>query len=414
MRRLVLLVLLLSAVAGCADPPPLVLPDLALTDRAFSRTVTAHTLSSIVGGNRVDLLQNGDEIFPAMLTAIRGARTSITFANYIWQTGPIADELAEALAERCRAGVGVNVLVDAIGSHAMTKENRELLSRSGCHFERFRPLNPFDFRRVNNRNHRRVLVVDGRIGFTGGTGIGWQWVGDGRTPGYWRQTDVRVEGPIVRDLQAAFAENWRDQTSIVLGGDTYFPADTGPRGDIAAQVVRSSRGGGASEAFALFILAIEGARTSIALTSPYYVPDREIADALARAVARGVKVSVLISGVADTFIDRMVRVASRASFGRALEDGVKMYEYQATMLHSKTVTIDGMWSVIGSVNLDNRSFSLNHEGSLVAYDAGIAKRLEAIFEADLRHAQEVTLEEWKRRGIGRILEPVLLPIRNAL
>ena len=389
------------------------MPSLALTDPGFSRTVTAHTLSNILSGNRVELLQNGDEIFPAMLSAIRGARTSITFANYTWQTGPIADEMAEALAERCRAGVGVSVLVDAIGSHTMTEENRELLLRSGCHFERFRPLNPFDFRRVNNRNHRRVLVVDGRIGFTGGTGIGWQWVGDGRTPGYWRQTDVRVEGPVVRDLQAAFAENWRDQTSILLGGDAYFPSEA-PRGQVAAQVVRSSPGGGATEAFSLFMLAVEGARTSIALTSPYYVPDRELADALARAVARGVKVSVLVSGVANTFLDRLVRVASRASFGRALEDGVKVYEYRKTMLHAKTVTIDGIWSVIGSINLDNRSFSLNHEGSLVVYDAGIARRLQAIFEADLRHAEEVTAEEWKRRGVGRFLEPFVFPIRNAL
>ena len=413
MRWIVPLVLLAGTVAGCADPPPLVLPTLAIGDRAFARTVEAHTLSGIVGGNRVELLQNGDEIFPAMLAAIRGARTSITFANYIWQTGPIADEMAAALAERCRAGVGVNVLVDAVGSHAMTKENRELLSSSGCHFERFRPLSPFDFRRVNNRNHRRVLVVDGRVGFTGGTGIGWQWVGDGRTPGYWRQTDVRVEGPIVRHLQAAFAENWRDETSIVFGGDSYFP-ETPPRGDISAQIVRSSPGGGATEAYALFILALEGARKSIMLTSPYYVPDNEIADALARAVARGVKVSVLVSGVADTFIDRLVRVASRASFGRALKDGVKVHEYKAAMLHSKTVTIDGIWSVVGSVNLDNRSFSLNHEGSLVVYDPGIARKLEAIFAADLTLAQEVTLEEWQRRGIGRILEPILLPIRNTL
>ena len=399
---------------GCTSPPPLIAPSGALTDRAFARTVEAHTLGGILAGNRVELLLNGDEIFPAMLAAIRSARLSITFANYIWQTGPIADEMAEALAERCRAGVGVSVLVDAVGSRDMTKENRELLMRSGCHFERFRPLNPFDVRRFNNRNHRRVLVVDGRVGFTGGTGIGWQWTGDGRTPAHWRQTDVRFEGPIVRDLQAAFAENWRSETGILLGGEAYFPADGVPAGDVSAQVVRSSPGGGSSEAFALFLLALEGARRSIVLTSPYYVPDHEIADALARAVQRGVKVSILISGVADTLIDRMVRVASRASFGRALRDGVKVYEYHATMLHAKTVTIDGAWAVVGSVNLDNRSFSLNHEGSLVMYDARIARRLEAIFEDDLRFSREVTLEEWRTRGVGRVLELFVLPIRNAL
>jgi cardiolipin synthase A/B len=413
-RAAAAIVLLASALAGCASPPPLIATDVSIGDRAFARTVEAHTLGGIVAGNRVDLLLNGDEIFPAMLTAIRGAHASITFANYVWQTGPIADEMAEALAERCRAGVGVHVLLDAVGSHEITDENRNRLIGSGCHFVRFHPLNPLDVRRFNNRNHRRVLVVDGRVGFTGGTGIGWQWTGDGRTPGHWRQTDVRVEGPIVRHLQAAFAENWRDETGVLLGGEAYFPAEAPARGDVSAQIVRSSPGGGSSEAFALFVLALEGARTSIALTSPYFVPDREIADALARAVHRGVRVSVLVSGVADNFIDRVVRVASRASFGRALQDGVKIYEYRATMLHSKTVTIDGRWAVVGSVNLDNRSFSLNHEGSLVVYDPGLARRLEAIFEDDLRRAQEVTLEEWTRRGIGRFLEPFVLPIRNAL
>jgi cardiolipin synthase len=413
-RGVVAVVLLACALAACKTSPPLVTPDVAIGDRAFARTVEVHTLSPILGGNRVDLLLNGDEIFPAMLSAIRGARTSITFANYYWQTGAIADELAEALAERCRAGVGVNVLLDAVGSHAMTEENQGRLVRSGCHFVRFRPLNPLDFRRLNNRNHRRVLVVDGRFGFTGGTGIGWQWTGDGRAPRHWRQTDARVEGPVVRYLQAAFAENWRDETGILLAGDAYFPPDGPPRGDVVAQVVRSSPAGGSSEAFALFLLALEGARKSIALTTPYYVPDAQIADALARAVARGVRVRVLVAGVADNFLDRVVRVASRASFGRALEDGVKIHEYGPALQHAKTVAIDGTWAVVGSVNLDNRSFGLNHEGSLVVYDRGIAQRLEAIFEEDLRYAREVTLEEWRRRGLGRFLEPVVFPMRNAL
>ncbi len=200
---------MLAALAACSRQPHYIALDVAVEDRAFARAAEGHTLSGIVPGNRVELLLNGDQIFPAMLAAIRGARASITFANYIWETGDIADQMAAALAERCRAGVGVNVLVDAVGSHLMTKENQHLLEYSGCHFVRFNPLNPLNPRRFNHRNHRRVLVVDGRLGFTGGTGIGYKWTGDGRHPGHWRQTDVRVEGPIVRHLQSVFAESWR-------------------------------------------------------------------------------------------------------------------------------------------------------------------------------------------------------------
>lgn len=403
------------AIAACSHSPSYIAPDVVAGERSLAAAIEAHTLSGITAGNRVDLLLNGDEIFPAMLAAIRGARVSITMANFYWETGAIADEIAAALAERCQAGVGVNVLVDAVGSHRMTRENREILERSGCAFVRFRPLNPFNVRRINNRNHRRVLVVDGRVGFTGGTGIGEKWTGDGRRPGHWRQTDVRIEGPIVRQLQAAFAENWRDETGVLLAGDAYFPElPPDPRGGLSAQVVKSSPGGGSTEAFTLFLLALEGARKSIVLSSPYFVPDRQIEDALARAVARGVRVSVLVAGEADNLVDRLVRSASRAEFGRALASGVKIYEYRGAMLHAKTVAIDGVWATVGSVNIDNRSFGLNHEGSLVIYDAGIARRLETIFADDLRFAVEVTLEEWRRRGIGHFLELFFLPVRNTL
>ena len=413
MRLRIAVVLLAAALVGCSSSPSYVTSPVAIGDRAFARAVEAHTLSAILPGNRVDILLNGDEIFPAMLAAVREARLSITLANFIWETGAIADELAAALAERCRAGVGVNVLVDAVGSRLMTKENQALLRESGCHFVRFNALNPLNPMRFNNRNHRRVLVVDGRIGFTGGTGIGTKWTGDGRQPGHWRQTDVRVEGPIVRHLQAAFAENWRDETGILLGGDAYFP-DTPARGELSAQSVKSSPTGGSSEAYALFLLALDGARKSIQIGSPYFVPDHEISDALARAVRRGVQVSVLTTGTADNLVDRVVRLASRAEFGPALAAGVKIHEYQGAMFHSKTLTIDGTWATIGSINLDKRSFALNHEASLVVYDAGLARRLEEIYRDDLRRAREVTLEDWRRRGVGHFLWFFVLPVRNQL
>lgn len=411
--RTLTVVLILSALVGCSHSPRYVPPEVEVGTREFARAVEAHTLSGLVAGNRIELLLNGEQILPAMLAAIREARASVTLANYIWETGAIADEFATALAARCRAGVSVNVLVDAIGSREMTKENQERLQGAGCRFERFNPLNPLNPRRVNHRNHRRVLVVDGRIGFTGGTGIGVKWTGDGRQPGHWRQTDVRAEGPIVRFLQATFAENWRQQTGVMLAGDAYFP-ELEARGQLTAQNVKSSPGSGSREAYALFLLAIEGARKSIALSSPYFVPDDEISEALARAAARGVRVSVMVAGEADTLLDRVVRLASRAEFGRALEAGVKIHEYRGALLHAKTVAIDGLWAAIGSINLDQRSFGLNHEGSLIVYDAGIARRLEAIYAEDVRFAKAVTLEDWKRRGIGHVLELFFLPIRNQL
>jgi cardiolipin synthase len=408
------MLLLLAALVGCARPQPQYLvPDLEASDTSFARTLEAHTLSPRIPGNRATILLNGDEIFPAMLAAIRSARRTITFTTYLYQDGDIADQVADALAERCRAGVGVNVLVDAVGSHKMSREVRDTLRRSGCHFARFRPLNPLNVRRVNGRNHRRVLVVDGRVGFTGGSGIGAKWAGNGRQPGYWRQTDVRIEGPIVRHLQGAFVDLWRDTTGMILGGDEYFP-DLAQRGDLVAQSVKSSPGGGGTEAYTLFLMSIEAARSSINITTPYFLPDERISTALVTAARRGVRVSVLIADKADNLVDRAVGVASRQALGRVLAGGVKVYEYTAALLHSKTLVIDGTWASIGSVNVDNRSFALNHEVNLAFHDTGIARRLDATFHEDLRFAREVTYEMWKRRGAARILELFVVPLRNQL
>ena len=412
-RRALVAAALLTIAACASSRPPWLAPDIRIGDRTFARAIEGHTLSAIVPGNQVELLLNGDEILPAMLAAIRGARTTITLATYLYEDGAIADEIAAALAERCRAGVGVAILVDAVGSHRMSEENRDLLQRSGCHLERFRPLSALNPRRVNRRNHRRVLVVDGRIGFTGGTGIGTKWTGDGRQPGRWRQTDVRVEGPVVAHLQAAFAETWREATGVLLGGDAYFP-ESEPRGRVLAQAVKSSPTGGNSEAYALFLLAIESARTSIALSTPYFVPDERMRAALLNAAARGVRVSVLVNGVTDNTPDRLTRRASQQAYGAALAAGIRIYESRRAMMHAKTLAIDGLFANVGSMNLDPRSFGLNHELTLVIHDAAVARRLETIFADDVREAREITAETWKRRGVGRVLELFVLPFRNAL
>ena len=414
MTRALIGVTVLILLAGCGHrPPPFFVQEVRAGDATLMRTIQAHTLSEIVPGNRVTLLLNGDEIFPAMLGAIRSATTTITFANFSYEDGPVAEEMADALAERCRAGVGVNVLVDAVGSQKMPDRARQAMQRSGCHVTVFHPLNPLDLRRFNHRNHRRVLVVDGRVAFSGGVGVGTKWTGNGRQPGHWRQTDVMVEGPVVRHVKAAFAEVWRETTGMLLSGPPYLP-EPRRRGGVLAQAVMSSPNGGSAESYTLFLLAIESARSTINLTTPYFVPDTGMSAALAKAAQRGVRVSVLTAGVADNLQDRTVRVASRHSFGRALDAGIKIYEYRDALLHSKTLTIDGIWATVGSTNFDRRSLALNHELNLIFYERTIAQRLDEIFRDDLRIAQEVTREEWERRRAARFFEWFVLPLRNTL
>jgi len=400
-------------LAGCTlSRPHYITPDVNVGEPAFMRTIEAHTVSSLIEGNRAQLLLNGEEIFPAMLAAIREARSTITFANFIYEDGAIAGEMAAALAERCRAGVAVNVLLDAVGSSQMPRQYWTRLEDAGCQIAWFHSLNPFAIKRINHRNHRRILVIDGRVGFTGGTGVGEQWTGDGRQPEHWRQTDVRVEGPIVRSLQAAFAENWRDSTGILLGGDRYFPAPE-RRGDLAVQSVKSSPSSGAAEAYLLFLLTIDGARKSIHITNPYFVPDDAMADALVRAARRGVSVSIITAGVAQGVLDRLVRQASRAHYPRASKAGVKIYEYGPALLHAKTMVVDGQWVSIGSANLDNRSFALNNELNLVFMDRGIADRLIRVFEEDLKYSRPVSDDDLKQ-GLNQFFYLPLLPLRDQL
>jgi len=387
--------------------------DVVVDRPTFVRTLEGQADAELVQGNRAQVLLNGDEIFPAMLAAIRQAKVTITFANFIYEKGDIAREMAEALAERCRAGVGVNVLLDAVGSKNMPKAYKETMKRSGCHVASYHSLNPLALKRINHRNHRRVLVVDGRIGFTGGTGVGEKWTGNGRGRDHWRQTDVRVEGPIVRQIQSAFAENWRDATSVLLSGDAYFP-EIRARGRLAAQTIKSSPASGAADAYLLFLLAIEGARSSILLTNPYFVPDGMMTDAIVRAVKRGVDVSIIAAGAADTTLDRLVRQASHAHFGRVLDAGAKIYEYGPALLHAKTMVVDGRWVSIGSANLDNRSFNLNNELNLAFMDRALAARMTDVFREDLKYAKPVDYDDWRRRRVRNAFYLPLIPLRDQL
>lgn len=412
-RSLAILLLVGLGLVGCARVHPhVVLPDLRLGEPSFFPTLEAYTIAPILGRNGVDLLLNGEEIFPAMLDAIRAARKTITYAQYYFEEGPVARDLVEAFAERCRAGVEASILMDAFGALEMPAEYVEALKKSGCRVEMFRPLSPLAWNRANYRNHRRVLVVDGRVGFTGGSGVSRKWMGNGRVEGHWRDTDARVRGPVVEYLQGAFAENWLEATGIVLGGESYFPRPVSPAGEAYAQVVRSSPAGGSFAMYTMFLLAISSARRTIFLTNPYFVPDGAMEDALAGAVARGVRVVVLVPGVID---HNIVRQASRGKFGKMLKAGVKIYEYRAALLHAKTMVVDGVWATVGSTNLDNRSFALNDELNLVVYDAGFARRLEKVFADDLTHSAKVDYRAWRRRGLtDRLLEFLATPIRPLL
>ena len=267
----------LLLVAACGrTPPPRTLPDVAVDDPAFAATVQAHTAAPVSADNRVELLLNGDQIFPAKLAAIRSARASITYAEYFYAEGPIAAEIAQALAERCRAGVQARVLVDGVGALSMKREHRRTIEDGGCRLATFRPIGPLALRRNNHRNHRRGLVVDGRLGITGGSGVSWKWMGDGRAREHWRDTDVRLEGPAVAELQAAFLENWREATGEMLGGPAFLPPARRVDGGVTAQVVRSSWADDGQPMASLFLLAIAGARRSIHVTNPYFVPDRPL------------------------------------------------------------------------------------------------------------------------------------------
>jgi cardiolipin synthase A/B len=414
-RALPLWTVLFVVVLTCACArvyPHIALPDLALGEPSFFPTLEAYAAAPIVGGNRADILLNGEQIFPAMLEAIRGAQYTITYAQYFYEDGPISRDLAEAMAERCRAGVGVNILLDAFGTLSMPKEYSDAMSRSGCHVAWFRPLTQYIFHRYSNRNHRRILVIDGRVGFTGGSGVSRKWMGNGRTENHWRDTDIRIQGPAVEYLQAAFVENWLEATGVVLGGEAYFPRPIAPGGDVYAQVVKSSPAAGSFAMYTTFLLAVNSAQRSIHITNPYFVVDQRMREALITARRRNVRVMVLVPGAID---HNIVRQASRRQFGDLLRAGIQIYEYAPALLHSKTMIIDGVWATVGSTNLDNRSFAVNDELNVIVYNRDVAQRLEAAFTDDLTRSRRITFEEWKKRGItAKLLETLALPIRDLL
>ncbi len=411
-RIAVFLALVLVVISGCATVAQhYSIEAVQLGEPSFFPSLEANTGAPITPGNRVDILLNGNDVFPAMLEAVRSAKRSITFEQYVWEKSDVSEELALAIAERCRAGVGVNMLLDYAGSLKFPDGYAKTLRTAGCHLAWFHPLQPWQVWRFNHRSHRRILVIDGRLGFTGGFGISEKWTGDGRTKGNWRDTHARVEGPAVEYLQAAFGQDWRETTGIVLAGEAYFPRLT-PVGDIHAQVVASSPATGSYDAYMLFLLSIESARREILITNPYFVPDDRMGQALLAAVARGVRVEVLIPGAID---HPLVREAGRRGFGPFLRAGIKIYEYTPALLHAKTMVVDGVFTSLGSTNFDNRSFALNQEVNLTVYDRRVGQRMEQIFAADRAYSRPITLHDWTHRSLkSRIYGLISIPIKDQL
>ena len=366
---------------------------------AFLYACEALTGAPVSEGNELDVLVNGDAIFPAFLETIRGAQRTIDLETYVYWRGDIAVEVAAALCERARAGVEVNVILDAVGTAKMDRDLAREMREAGVSVAFFRPPKAYAIRQINKRTHRKLLIVDGCVGMIGGVGIADEWTGDAQDPDHWRDTHVRVRGPVVRGLQGAFAENWLEATGDVLVGDAYLPELEPVDGGGPMQLVRSSAGVGDTEVEALYFLAIASARQTLDLTAAYFAPRPAFVDALCDAADRGVRTRVLVPG---SHIDKeFVRTAGRAEYERLLDCGVEVFEYGPTMLHAKTLCIDGAWASIGSVNFDNRSFQLHDEATLCVRSDRVAAQLTEAFEADLRVSEPFDVERWRRRPLRK-------------
>lgn len=366
----------------------------ALDDPRFMHELGVLLGPPFLQGTQVRALLNGDEIFPPMLAAIRAAQVSITFETYIYWAGDIGREFATALAERARQGVKVHVLLDWVGSAKMDDSLVAVLTQAGVQVKRFHPPHWSHLGRLNNRTHRKLLIVDGRVGFTGGVGVAPQWTGHAQDPAHWRDTHFEVAGPVVAQMQSVFIDNWIKVTGDVLHGPDYFPA-LAPAGPASAQMFSSSPSGGSESMQLMYLLAVTAASRSIDLSAAYFVPDALTLQALVDALKRGVKLRIVVPG---KHIDSdAVRRASRATWGPLLSAGATIAEYGPTMYHCKLMIVDGLLTSVGSTNFDNRSFRLNDEATLNIVDKAFASAQTATFEADLALAHRVSHAEWQAR-----------------
>jgi cardiolipin synthase A/B len=363
-------------------------------DPQFLRTMGVMLGPPLLAGNRAETLVNGHQIFPAMLKAISEARKTISFETYIYWEGTIGKQFVDALVARARAGVKVHVLLDWVGSGKIDTSYIEEMERAGVEVKRYNRPHWYTFGRFNNRTHRKLLVVDGRIGFTGGVGIADLWSGNAQDRDHWRDTHFLIEGPAVAQMQSAFHDNWVEVTGKVLHGADYYPP-LKPVGPHYAQIFTSSPGGGGESMQLMYLLSIAAASKNIRLSASYFVPDKLSVDTFVAALNRGVKIQIILPGpIVDTDV---VRRASRAAWRPLLRAGAEIYEYQPTMFHSKVMVVDDIWTSVGSTNFDNRSFSINDEANLNVYDRDFGREQIRIFEEDLKQSRRITLDEWENR-----------------
>ena len=347
----------------------------------------------LVAGNQYDVLTNGDQFFPAMLEAIAAVRTRIVLETYIYESGDVAGRFTAALEQAARRGVMCAIVVDAVGSAGMESEHVQRLESAGCVVATFNPPHWYKLEELNYRSHRKILVVDGEVGFTGGAGIADQFAGDAQDRDHWRETQVRMRGPIVRLLEAAFYENFSEVHGPVIPVIDTPSTPTGT--DAPSQVIRSSPSGGSNDLKRLYLLAVASARRSLEITSPYFLTDESTMWALEDAVTRGVRIRILVEG--DITDAKPVKYASRYSYDRLLQLGIEIHEYQPTMLHTKALVVDGYYCMVGSANFDNRSFELNDELNIAVSSRDLARRLLVDFDKDLKRARHLTLEGWRKR-----------------
>ena len=384
----------------------------SVEDPQFLRSMGQLLGPAILPGNRVTAFQNGDQIFPAMLEAIKGARESVTFETYIYWSGNIGQMFSDALAERARAGVKVHVLLDWLGTDKIDAQFLTSMKSAGVELERYHPLHWFDWSHLNNRTHRKLLVVDGLVGFTGGVGIADAWDGNGTEKNHWRDSQYKIEGPAVAQMQAAFGDNWIKTRAKVLFGHAYFP-ELNQIGRSRAQVFKSSPVEGSESVRLMYLLSIASATKSIRLQAAYFVPDDLALDTLISARKRGVTIEIIVPGPQTD--SEIVQGAGRSRWPSLLEAGVAIYEYQPTLYHLKVLIVDDVWVSVGSTNFDNRSFRLNDEVNLNIYDTQFATEQSVVFESDKKRSRLMTREDFEHRSaLGKAFDSVAGLFRQQL
>ena len=376
-----------------AEPP-------ALSTRTFIELIQRAAGAEMHRGNAVEILLNGDETYAPLWRDLRAARETITLQLYYCQPGRMAEELKEILLERARAGVKVLFLRDAFGSQKLTKKYIRSLRDGGVEVCDFRPTHWYELHKAHNRSHIRVAIVDGKVAYTGGFGIDDKWYGDGQTNEGWRDTNARFVGPAVSQHQAIFVAGWAEAARDLLTGDVLYP-DPGGNGraddGALAASVHCAPTVGSTVSERLLALTIAGARKTLYISNAYFVPDDDFRRLLTAAARRGVDVRILTAGpLTDT---KVTWYASHARYDELLSGGVRIYEYQPSMMHSKTITADGIWSLLGTMNFDNRSFALNDESVLMVHDTGVAAKLERVYQDDLTRCREILLDAWRRRPV---------------